>query len=326
MLYVRKEQTRITRDMLEPGDHINRYGKGSSYTHHGIYVGKEMVIHYTRTEPDGREVTSTISSSSSNHNSDSNPCPKCNYKIGLHRGVVKTCLDCFLSGQNHIYLYEYGLPVYETLFNPNPGGTTVHCRPPSQVLGCAFQHLGKRGFGKYNLIFNNCEDFAYYCKTGVPGSFQIKFLVLYMMTIGFLLATEPFVVFSVKFIFRMLSLSLLEFDIRVILFALIQLLQTLGPFFEIFGVVIAIILFDSDITIYLVSVFAICSKYVEFAIYVTFWLIYIKFWLELKLCFLAIFVHTIPLFEIETDIKGKRLIEVWSGSPLSKRIQAFMLR
>ncbi|KAK6916777.1 LRAT domain [Dillenia turbinata] len=207
-----REQTMIARDMLEPGDHIYRYGKGSSYTHHGIYVGEEMVIHYTRTEPGGREVISTISSSSSNHNSNSNPCSKCNYKIDLHRGVVRTCLDCFLSGQNYIYLYKYGLSELQTLFGPNPGGTTVHSRPPSQVVNFAFDLLGTSEFGNYNLIFNNCEVFAYYCKTGVLGSSQVNFISFYMMTIGFLLVTESLVLVSVKFVFQLFSLSLLELN------------------------------------------------------------------------------------------------------------------
>ncbi|KAK6916776.1 LRAT domain, partial [Dillenia turbinata] len=167
------KQTRVTRDRLEPGDHIYRYGKGSCYTHHGIYVGEEMVIHYTRTEPSGREVISTISTSSSNHNSDSNPCPKCDYKSDLHRGVVKTCLDCFLSCQNHIYLYKYGVSKSQILLGPNPGGTTVHPGPPSQVVKFASDLLKTRGFGNYNLISNNCEAFSYCCKTGVLGSGQV---------------------------------------------------------------------------------------------------------------------------------------------------------
>ncbi|KAK6916782.1 LRAT domain [Dillenia turbinata] len=233
-----REQTMIARDMLEPGDHIYRYGKGSSYTHHGIFLGEEMVIHYTRTEPAGREVISTISSSSSNRNSDSNPCPKCNYKSDLHRGVVKTCLDCFLSGRNHIYLYKYGLPKLQMLFGPNPGGTTVHSKPPSEVLDFAFQLLEKKGFGNYSLFLKNCEDFAYYCKTGVLGSSQVKFIVFYMMTIGVLLVIVSLGVISVKFLFEVFSLFLLEFDIGAVLFALfaiVQLLETLELFFRLNG-------------------------------------------------------------------------------------------
>ncbi|KAK6916775.1 LRAT domain [Dillenia turbinata] len=133
-----------------------------------------MVIHYTRTEPGRREVISTISSTSSHHNSDSNACPKCNYKSDIHRGVVKTCLDCFLSGQNHIYLYKYGVSELQTLSDLNPGGTRVHSRPPSQVVNFASNLLEKSGFGNYNLFLKNCEDFAYYCKTGELGSGQVK--------------------------------------------------------------------------------------------------------------------------------------------------------
>lgn len=51
-------------------------------------------------------------------------------------------------------------------------------------------YLFKSGFGNYNLVRNNCEDFAIYCKTGLlipdgPGrSGQIAFLVTMFPKIG----------------------------------------------------------------------------------------------------------------------------------------------
>jgi hypothetical protein len=38
--------------------------------------------------------------------------------------------------------------------------------PPETVLRRANDFYTYGGFGSYNLAFNNCFDFAFYCKTG----------------------------------------------------------------------------------------------------------------------------------------------------------------
>ena len=37
--------------------------------------------------------------------------------------------------------------------------------------------LSRLGENKYNLIFNNCEHFAIWCKTGISESYQVEKVV-----------------------------------------------------------------------------------------------------------------------------------------------------
>ena len=64
----------------------------------GIYVGEGWVIHFIPTEINGLS-------------KQKHPCAKCGYQHNFHLGVVKTCLDCFLSKHalcsNSLCLYQY---------------------------------------------------------------------------------------------------------------------------------------------------------------------------------------------------------------------------
>ncbi|KAJ0080049.1 hypothetical protein Patl1_23260 [Pistacia atlantica] len=113
-----------------------------AYYHHGIYVGDGMVIHLL---PLAKQSNS------------SSPCQKCGHTPGLHGGIVKTCLDCFLDGHS---LY---------IINP------TNCKPPDEVVKTATEFFqGIRTFADYNFAFNNCEDFASFCKIGTKSSNQRK--------------------------------------------------------------------------------------------------------------------------------------------------------
>ncbi|KAI9073138.1 hypothetical protein K1719_044915 [Acacia pycnantha] len=127
---------RIDREELKPGDHIYSWREAYIYAHHGIYVGEGMVIHFTR---GGQEIgTGTVLDrlllSSSLTRSANNPCPKCGDQSNLNaRGG--TC-------------------------------TLAPSDPPKDVVPRA-RYLLQNGFGVYNALENNCEDFAIYCKTGL---------------------------------------------------------------------------------------------------------------------------------------------------------------
>ncbi|CAJ1960701.1 unnamed protein product [Sphenostylis stenocarpa] len=136
----------------------------------GIYVGKGMVIHFTRgaTQESGtRSVLDSfpISSPPHHHATRDTPCPRCGYQTKTE-GVTRTCLDCFLYG-GYLYLFEYGVSSAFFLAKAR-GGTcsTASSDPTEAVLHRAF-FLFKNGFGGYHLFKNNCEDFAMYCKTGL---------------------------------------------------------------------------------------------------------------------------------------------------------------
>jgi len=159
---------KIERDKLKPGDHIYSWRHGYLYAHHGIYVGEENVIHFTR--GGGQEIgTGTVLdrllvSSSSSHPTDK-PCPKCG-DLSRVDGVISSCIDCFLSG-GALYLFEYSVNPAVFLAKPRGGTCTLAMSdPPEDVIHRA-SYLLQNGFGVYHIFMNNCEDFAIYCKTGL---------------------------------------------------------------------------------------------------------------------------------------------------------------
>uniref|UniRef100_A0A6N2NDS2 LRAT domain-containing protein n=2 Tax=Salix TaxID=40685 RepID=A0A6N2NDS2_SALVM len=157
----------IKRDELKPGDHIYSWKNAYLYAHHGIYVGDETVVHFTRGS--GQEIgTGTVLDrlvfSMSPHPSD-NPCPKCGDQSRLD-GVISSCIDCFLSG-GYLYLFEYDASLALFIAKPRGGTCTLaKSDPPEDVLHRA-SFLLQNGFGGYHIFKNNCEDFAIYCKTGL---------------------------------------------------------------------------------------------------------------------------------------------------------------
>ncbi|KMZ70670.1 NC domain-containing protein-related [Zostera marina] len=161
---------RIGKDKLKPGDHIYSWRTAYVYAHHGIYMGDNKVIHFTRGH--GQEVgTGTaldlILVSSGPSSSSRPPCPNnCSIQLKYTHGVVKSCLDCFLSG-GVLYRFEYG--VNPALFLAKARGgtcTLAPCDPDDTVTHRAIRMLNT-GFRCYNIFKTNCEDFAIYCKTGL---------------------------------------------------------------------------------------------------------------------------------------------------------------
>ncbi|KAF3433986.1 hypothetical protein FNV43_RR25089 [Rhamnella rubrinervis] len=158
---------KIQREQLNPGDHIYTWRLGYSYCHHGICMGDGEVIHLTRAP--GLIVFSSSDESFPSHPSGDN-------------FVVCWSMEEFLSGGD-LYLYEYGVKSALFLIKRGRNCTRTISGPPECVLERGCVHLEK-GFGDYNLFQNNCEDFAIYCKTGLPKegtsnpgrSGQIQFL------------------------------------------------------------------------------------------------------------------------------------------------------
>ncbi|XP_045822181.1 protein LEAD-SENSITIVE 1-like [Trifolium pratense] len=158
---------KIDRKQLKPGDHIYSWRQGYLYAHHGIYVGEEKVIHFTRAT-DGTEtlLDRLVASSIPNFNTEI-PCPKCG-DGGQTRtnGVTLSCLDCFLS-RGELCLFEYAVSCAHFLAQARGGTCTIASSDATEdVLHRAF-YLLENGFGPYNVFKNNCEDFAIYCKTGL---------------------------------------------------------------------------------------------------------------------------------------------------------------
>ncbi|XP_010027159.2 uncharacterized protein LOC104417611 [Eucalyptus grandis] len=130
----------IQQEELTPGDHVYTYRRYGLYTHHGIYVGAGRVIHFTRT------------------------------------GVNETSLDSFRQeGEDlrSLHSYGYGQPLLEywlARWGAHP--TLPNTKSPEQVINKAWELYGSDNFGEYDLINNNCEHFATFCRTGVQASAQ----------------------------------------------------------------------------------------------------------------------------------------------------------
>ncbi|KAI4341314.1 hypothetical protein MLD38_026050 [Melastoma candidum] len=158
---------RVSRESLQPGDHIYSWRAAYLYGHHGIYIGDNKVVHFTRR---GREVgtgtfidTLLISSGSSD---TFVVCPTCTTTPNEGHGVMSSCLDCFLSG-GFLYRFEYNVNPAFFIAKARGGTCTQAVTDPDDMVVHRAKYLLENGFGCYNVFKNNCEDFAIYCKTGL---------------------------------------------------------------------------------------------------------------------------------------------------------------
>ncbi|KAL5229538.1 hypothetical protein ABZP36_028314 [Zizania latifolia] len=163
---------RIGKEGLKAGDHIYSWRAAWVYAHHGIYVGDDKVIHFTRGR--GQEVgTGTFIDLllvSSGPNTNNTPCSICNNEGSTTNmetnGVVSSCLNCFLAG-GALYRFEYSVNPALFLAKARGGTCTLAPSDPNEAVVRRANHLLSNGFRCYNLFKSNCEDFAIYCKTGL---------------------------------------------------------------------------------------------------------------------------------------------------------------
>ncbi|KAL0919807.1 hypothetical protein M5K25_011927 [Dendrobium thyrsiflorum] len=157
----------ISREELKPGDHIYSWRIAYIYAHHGIYIGDDTVIHFTRAA--GQEVgTGTFLDKlflSSSPVPTGAICERCGDQSKLH-GVIKSCIDCFLAG-GKLYVFEYGVSTAFFIAKARGGTCTLAPSDPAEDVLHRAKSLLDQGFGVYSLFKNNCEDFAIYCKTGL---------------------------------------------------------------------------------------------------------------------------------------------------------------
>ncbi|KAI7753426.1 hypothetical protein M8C21_022813 [Ambrosia artemisiifolia] len=186
---------RVDQDEVKAGDHIYTWRTAFTYSHHGIYVGEDMVVHFTAPETASSgsrwnlcSIDGGFSLLKSGQNRDSGSC-LCTYYCGFRQsksGVTISCLNCFI-GTGSLYLYQYGVNKCVHVSKLRGGtSTTAPSDPPQDVVHRAMYLLNSEtGFGKYNVVKNNCEDFALYCKTGLlvhvkpatGSSGQVNFLI-----------------------------------------------------------------------------------------------------------------------------------------------------
>ncbi|XP_058099931.1 protein LEAD-SENSITIVE 1-like [Magnolia sinica] len=139
----------------KPGDHIYAWRNIQIYAHHGIYMGDNKVIHFNAAT--GQKIES---GGCYRH------CDKCGAgKNKTTNGLILSCLDCFLDG-DQLYIYEYSVSWIPFVFGVGGKTCSMAKSDPLEVVLRRANECLNNGFRQYNFILNNCESFAFYCKTG----------------------------------------------------------------------------------------------------------------------------------------------------------------
>jgi hypothetical protein len=71
--------------------------------------------------------------------------------------------------------FAKGYPVIVIEFSPEK------CLPPEECIRLAYSRLGENA---YNLVLNNCEHFAIWCKIGEHRSLQVDFMKELAVAVG----------------------------------------------------------------------------------------------------------------------------------------------
>lgn len=143
------------------GDIIGVVRRGGTYVHYGIYVSDTCIVHYNI------------------------PASK---TIG-HVTVHATNLRNFLRDDSEYFILDFPKP-YQPPVAVGGQNSTPHTNSYSEELARSLQqtygyHLyspeetvararSRLGETNYNLLTNNCEHFAIWCKTGVSESLQVN--------------------------------------------------------------------------------------------------------------------------------------------------------
>ncbi len=166
---MREKLRRLTGEsFLEPGDVIGvtRTSALELYDHYAVYLGDGQVIHYAGDQNDfSRDIVI--------HKADISEFLKTenNYFVlyfeGKRYAPKKIFRNSNLFVKDEVYLNQL---IYE-------GNSEFELFSPSETIARAESRLGETA---YNLVTNNCEHFALWCKTGLSTSFQVK-RVIYRM-------------------------------------------------------------------------------------------------------------------------------------------------
>jgi len=154
---------RLTRkEFLEPGDVVGvaREKALKMYEHYAVYIGNGQVVHYAG---EGNDFNGRVS-------------------------VQKASLKSFLKDDTDYFVLffhkDYTMPrkiQVRTSFNLNDIGYDSNFAllrhreskiySPEETVQRALSRVGEEN---YNLLSNNCEHFAVWCKTGVAESYQVN--------------------------------------------------------------------------------------------------------------------------------------------------------
>lgn len=174
---------------LRPGDIIG-VSRGV-YDHYGVYLGNNEVIHFSSKEAleENRVILTNMDSFLKN---------KDDYFILIFPEKYNKPQKFFKKRTmlaNDFKRFNYKANIMSILFKvyrlikKSSKMKNYKLYTPAETVRRAKKKLGKK---EYNLITNNCEHFAIWCKTGIEESYQIENLIS-ILTENDLIIRNPFI-------------------------------------------------------------------------------------------------------------------------------------
>ena len=147
------------------------------YRHFGIYSGNRKVIHYVKNN--GNELDGTINETSlEKFLGDDKDCYVCNFDERGRRTSESLAVPASAGANPALGMFDLLKIVYDiyTFLNSENG----KLYSPEETVARARSKIGE---SNYNLILDNCEHFAIWCKTGLYKSEQVEeFLNIFTST------------------------------------------------------------------------------------------------------------------------------------------------
>lgn len=146
-------------NFLKPGDVVGVNRKGI-YEHYAIYLGDDKVIHYCGEGNDFGGIVSIHEADISEFIKDS----RSYFVVWFDKGIP------YKIQRETTFLFNGSINYYNGYFQKVKKNTFS----AEETISRAKSRVGET---KYNLVTNNCEHFAMWCKTGVAESSQVKNIV-----------------------------------------------------------------------------------------------------------------------------------------------------
>ena len=153
---IEKMKRLSAKSFLKPGDVIGVRRKGI-YEHYAIYIGNDRVIHYCGEGNDFGGTVSIHEADISEFIKDARSC----FVVWFDKGIP------YKIQSETTFLFNGSLDYYNGGFQKVKRNTFS----AEETIKRAKSRIGET---EYNLITNNCEHFAMWCKTGVSESSQVK--------------------------------------------------------------------------------------------------------------------------------------------------------
>lgn len=150
-------------DFLEPGDIIGvtRSAAMNLYDHYAVYMGDQQVIHYSGPMKDfGKDVSVREASLNEFIENDDGNLFVLFFQDAQHAPKK-------IYRRSNLFLGE-SVILNQLIY---ASGEKFELYSPDVTMARAKSRVGEKA---YDLINNNCEHFALWCKTGVSTSFQVR--------------------------------------------------------------------------------------------------------------------------------------------------------